>query len=560
MNTLLHIGWYKLVAGVARSVELKPSNFVKQLASLCVFGAFAYASFLAARAGVTYLLGSAHLGLFLLHRFLSMALFVFFLSVHVGNIVVSYATFYRSHEVGYYLTTPVSHGSLFVMKFIDNFFSSSAAFLLIAVALCAGYGACFDVSIWFYVGIVVLMLIPLMLIAGALAVLLLVAVISAVRPIGVRKTIVFMILAYLGVLYGYFRATNPTALVNGVLAHFPDVDAYYGSLDPWFSRYLPSHWIADALYWIASGKPGQAVQPMALLLGLTAIVVTAMLLVGRRLFYRSWLIAQELQQDRPVTSRTTRLSIAGRWQSSPQMTVLLKKEFWQFVREPSQWIHFSVIVVLLLTFLVSIAGIDFRKSIPFLQSVSYSVLFVFNAFLVASIALRFVYPALSLEGENIWSIMAAPVKRGTVFRMKFFLGLVPILLLSQWLVIMTNRSIGNFPELDWAIALAMLGLAYALVGLNFGAGVFFADFHESNPLRITSTQGATLTFLISVGIITLALALLFFPINNAFEHVLRSAPLFPGLLIRSSLAVVLISAIIGTFSLWVGSRALRRDI
>jgi ABC-2 type transport system permease protein len=408
--------------------------------------------------------------------------------------------------------------------------------------------------------VIVLMLLPLMLIAGALAVLLLVAVISAVRPVGVKKMIALMILTYLGILYGYFRVTNPTALVNGVLAHFPDVDAYYSALDPWFARYLPSHWIADSLYWIAVGKPGLAVMPVLLLLALTVCVVAAMILVGRRLFYKSWLIAQELQDDRPLLKRTSRWSLNGPWKAAPQMTVLLKKEFWQFVREPSQWIHMSVIFVLLLTFLVSIAGIDFRRSIPFLQSVSYCVLFVFNAFLVASIALRFVYPALSLEGENIWSIFSAPVKRSVVYRMKFLLGLIPILLVSQWLVIMTNRSLGNFMELDWAMGMAMAGVAFGLVGLNFGAGVFFADYHESNPLRITSTQGATLTFLISVGLITLVVGLLFFPINNAFEHLLRSAPLYPGLLLRSSLAVILIGAIGGSFSLWIGYRALRRDV
>ncbi len=560
MNVLLHIGWYKLLTVVTRSVELKPANFVKQLASLAVFGGFAYTCYVGTRAGTEYLLGSAHLGLFLLHRFLSMALFVFFLSIHVGNIVVSYATFYRSAEVGYYLTTPVSHTSLFVLKFFDNFFSSSAAFILLAIAMLAGYGSYFHASLWFYCSVVFLMILPLMMCAAALAVLLLLLVMFVARRVGVRSMIILLVLLYLGILYGHFIITNPNKLVTGVLAHFPAVDMYYGYLDPWINRFLPNHWISDALYWTVSGVPGNAVPSIIALLVLTATLITAMILTGRRLFYSSWRIAQELQGDRPKGSDTALLALSSKWQSNPQLIVLLKKELWQFVREPSQWIHLGVIAVLLVTFIVSITGINFRNSIPFLQSVSYSVLFIFNAFLVASIALRFVYPAIGLEGANIWSVFSAPVKRTSVYWMKFLIGFVPVVVLSQMLVVITDRSLAGFPELGRAISLTMAGTTYMLAGLNYGAGTFFCDFKESNPLRITSTQGATLTFLISVFFITLVVGILFMPINNYFEYVLRGARLFPAMLPEAVLAVVLISGIVGTASLWVGLRALRRDI
>src|ERR1041384_4545465 len=117
MVDILHILRFKTRSILMRSTELNSANVVRTVGTLIVFGAY-YSS----RIATDYLLDTARLGLFLLHRFLSMLLFVFFLSINVGNIIVSYATFYRSPEMEFYLTKPISHTNLFLIKFLDNFF------------------------------------------------------------------------------------------------------------------------------------------------------------------------------------------------------------------------------------------------------------------------------------------------------------------------------------------------------------------------------------------------------------------------------------------------------
>src|SRR5690349_12879302 len=141
MPVLLHILLFKVRIFFKLSTELSTKNLVKHLGSLIVFGGFAVGAFLFARVLTEYLLVKAHLGLFLLHRFLSMLMFVFFLSVNVGNIIVSYATFYRSRETEYFLTKPVPHTAVFIIKFLDNFFYSSTVLFIIVVAVVLGYGS-----------------------------------------------------------------------------------------------------------------------------------------------------------------------------------------------------------------------------------------------------------------------------------------------------------------------------------------------------------------------------------------------------------------------------------
>ena len=173
MGALFSILGFKLRGFLTFNLQPKVVNLVRHAASLIVFGGFSVGSYAFARASTVYLLDTAHLGLFLLHRFISMLLFVFFLSINVGNMIVSYASFYRSPETSYLLTKPLAHTHLFIVKFLDNFFYSSTALFLIASSVLFGYGSYFHMPWTFYVQTMFLMFIPFMLISACLAVMLL---------------------------------------------------------------------------------------------------------------------------------------------------------------------------------------------------------------------------------------------------------------------------------------------------------------------------------------------------------------------------------------------------
>src|SRR5271169_6266928 len=129
--------------------DFRPQSVLKNLSSLFIFGGVAVGVFLLSRAATGYLLMQSHIGLFLFHRFLSMLLYVFFITVNLGNMIVCYATLYKSDEVTYLMGLPVPHHTIFAVKFIDNFFYSSSTLLLLGLALLLGYGSYFSMSAWF---------------------------------------------------------------------------------------------------------------------------------------------------------------------------------------------------------------------------------------------------------------------------------------------------------------------------------------------------------------------------------------------------------------------------
>jgi ABC-2 type transport system permease protein len=561
MVEILHILRFKTRSVVMRSTELNPANIVKGVGSLIVFGGFMIGAYYSSRIATDYLLDTARLGLFLLHRFLSMLLFVFFLSINVGNIIVSYATFYRSPEMEYYLTKPISHTNLFLIKFLDNFFYSSTVFFLLALAVLYGYGSHFHMAWTFYFKTMVFMLLPFMLLAGCSAVIMLMLLMRFAGVLGVRKVIVLLVALYLGSLSGYFSVTNPVKLQAAVMEHYPHVDEYFGYLDAPAVKFLPNHWIAESLYWTMRGDSSYALSYTTILIFATIALFGLMVYTARRLFYDSWLSSLQLRsaggESPKMLMRMFSLTKPGRFDS--QSTVLFRKEFWQFFREPSQWIHLAIISALVLTFIASIVQINLRQTLPFLQTVSYMVVLVFNLFLVSSIALRFVYPSMSTEGMNFWKILSAPVRREKVFWLKFILYIVPIILTSEALVIFSHRSLREFPVLLQLSMYIMLFASAALTALNLGAGSFFSNFREKNPIRVASSQAATLTFLICIVYLTFVIASVFVPFNDYFAFKLRSVPFDPATMTVATLLVFLISGLICAASLVVGLRALKRD-
>jgi ABC-2 type transport system permease protein len=557
MGQLLVILSYKLLGGLKRVLAVRRKAFARDLASFVILIGFSAAIFLFARVVTQYLLSEARIGLFLYHRFVSMVLFVFFLAINLGNMIVAYSTLYKSDEVDFLLTQPISFGKIFTLKFLDTFFHSSSTLLLVGGAIVAGYASFFNLPWWLYVAVVLGMVIPFMLLAAALAVMILFGLVTLADKISIRRLIGGVLLVYLASVYLYFRFTNPMQLTEQVMKFYPNVNAYYGQFDPAFVPYLPSHWLADALYFIVRGEASVALPYVVVLLLVTSGALLLCAFLGGRLYYKTWLVAQRMRlqrlERRAGPARFFDFQRASALQ--PQTEVLLKKDYWQFFRESSQWLHLLVLLFLMLVFIVSMSNLELKTTIPFLQTVSYLVVMTFNGFLIASVALRFIFPILSLEGQSFWAVRSAPVRLRKIYWMKFRIGLTLVLLIALLLSLLSNFSLRSHEPLMMSALLSALTLGVGLVALNLGAGAYFVDYREKSPIRIASSEGASLTFLLSLAYLILVVSIFFMPVHQYFEHIIfhreyssTGLSIAVAFALTSTLVVVLGATLVGARS------------
>jgi ABC-2 type transport system permease protein len=561
MADLLLIARVRAASFGASVFSLRWQAVLKNLSSVLIFGGFAVGVFFLTRLTATYLLQEAHIGQFLFHRFLSMVLYVFFITVNLGNMIVAYSTLYKSQEVTFLMGMPLSHAKVFLVKFVDNFFYSSSTLTLVGFSVLFGYGSVFGMPVWFAFFTALFVLLPFMLIAGILAVMVLMSLIVVAARIGVRLLITLMVGGYLLAIYLYFRMTNPVQLVSEVMRHYPNVNEYFGYLDPPLVRYLPNHWVTEFLYWSVNGDIARALPYCTLLLLVMAALIVAAGIMAKRIYYRTWLVASDAEMMRgPRRSvRLRLLEFATPWMLGPERSVLLKRDLWLFLREPSQWLHLLLMGLLLMIFVVSIGSLELRMSQPLMQAVSFLVVFLFNGFLIASIALRFVFPAVSLEGDTFWAVRVSPLPLSRLYWHKFLFAFLFLLTVGEVLAVVSVSLLQHSPLLIQLSAVVTFFVVLALLSLNLGAGSYFAVYREKNPIRVASSQGASLTFLASMLYLTAVASVLVLPLLRHFEMLIRFGAADGGWVLLPMSIIALLSTLVAVTGTSIGVKALRRD-
>jgi len=99
-----------------------------------------------------------------------------------------------------------------------------------------------------------------------------------------------------------------------------------------------------------------------------------------------------------------------------------------------------------------------------------------------------------------------------------------------------------------------------LVSLNFGMGAAYANYKEKNPIRVASSQGASLTFLFTIIYLVFLVVLLFAPLTNYFYAMNKGSLSSLSQLLYTSVILGMISFIVSYLSISKGVRHFNKDI
>ncbi|MBS4034090.1 MAG: hypothetical protein KGZ85_06470 [Ignavibacterium sp.] len=543
MAVLFHILKFKVVTFFTPEQRLKFSYILKNIGTSLVYILFAYGTYLFTTSTIKYLMEDVKIGMFLLHRFIFVVLFIFFMAVNIGNIVVSYSTLFRTKEVEFLITKPISFTKLFLVKFLDNFFYSSSTLLLVITAVVFGYAEYFSLP-WYFIPFAILfMVLPFMFIAGSLGSIILLIILRLSAKFGVRQVIASIALIYGSAILTFYYFSSPVHLVNKVFEYFPNINNYFGFLEHPFVKLLPNNWISEALFWISSGKFLAAGWFIYLLVITSLLIFLLSLFLAKKWYYRTWLVSLDLAADLAIKKNNKKKIFAFENSTyfAPQEEAFLKREFILFFREPSQWTHLAVMLFLITIFISSIGSIDamiLKAYNVYLKTLVYLVIYLFNVFLIASLSLRFVFPIVSMEGETIWKVRSAPLNFKKILITRLFIYFGFIFLIGQTLNFFSNYQFSLQLALISQLNTALVTIT--LVAFNFGMGAIFANYKERNPIRIASSQGASITFLFTIVYLIFLIIILFAPVSNYFDamdrgriismnHLLLTSTLLAGL-------------------------------
>lgn len=566
MKLLFHLLYYKFRIFFSSDFHLSPKQLLKSIASTVVYSVFAVGFYAVSYAVVSVALREYHIGDYLFHRFTAIVLFIFALSVSAGNILVSLATMFRSRETAFLFTKPIPFGTLYFVRFLDNFFYSSGTLFLVLLSVLLAYENFYKLPAANFLLMFVLLLFPFVLFAGLTGSVLLMLIIQVAKKIGYRITLALIAGAYLLFTVLYYNIANPVEMAKEVFKYYPYFPKHLPALDAPILSFLPNFWVSDGMYALVRGEVYSFWKYVFLMNALLGISLLTALQIAKKLFYKSFLIVQEIslagQEEKAIKEKNGKSVTSWSGAMNPRFASLWRKEYLLFLREPTQVVHLALMLFLILVFVLSVNGKPaemFYSNNFQIQTVIYLSLFLFNTFLLSSLALRFVFPLFSLEGDTFWKIRSAPVNLKKYIFTKFVLVTSALVILGLLL-----SSYTTFAQEDSILvkvsAIVTCVLSVAVATINFSLGIVFADFKEKNPIRISSSQGASTAFLLSMLLLAIMIALLIKPLMNYFYVVqTRGIAIQYQSLNSITGAVVLFSLAVTVVFFYIGARALNKD-
>ena len=90
-------------------------------------------------------------------------------------------------------------------------------------------------------------------------------------------------------------------------------------------------------------------------------------------------------------------------------------------------------------------------------------------------------------------------------------------------------------------------------------GALYSNFIEKNPIRIASSQGATLTFLLCIVFLVLVIVVFYYPVVSLFATLGLERAYNPNILYIACAIVAAMAVCIVSISHYIGIISLRKD-
>jgi len=491
--------------------------------------AFSWGIFLFFRRALRYFLSVPDLGPVLTYKLLGMVFMTFFSILLFSNIVTSLSTFFLSRELDRLAAAPMPQARFFYSRFIDTVLDSSWMMIPFAIPAFLAYGVVHHTGPVFYVA-VALTLPPFLVIPAAIGVTL-TAVLVNVFPARRTKDILLLLsIVAVAVLYLFFRMLQPERLVNPeAFANFMDfVSAMRAPSSPW----LPSTWAAETLFPLLGLRDGSPGFYYLLLLSTAAVTAMASELAMRRLFLPGWTKAQEGRQARLTRQPVWEWLLRGATKPfSPQTRLLVIKDVKVFFRDTSQWSQLILLLALVVVYVYNFSVLPLQGS-PLVTFYFKNAIAFLNlalaGFVVAAVAVRFIFPSISLEGRALWVLRTAPLELRRMWWAKFWVGLVPLLVLGEVLVLATNSYLQVMPFMAWLSGGTLLAMSFSIVSLGLAVGATYPNFDADNAARVAAGTGGLVYMILCMSFIGLVVALEAWPVYVLFGSRLRGTAIAPG--------------------------------
>jgi len=452
-------------------------------------------------------------GPLLTRKLLEILLLALFTLLCFSNTVTAISTFYLSADLELLMALPVRRTVLFYARLTDTVLQSSWMMAMFGLPLFFAYGVVYEAG-WDYLALLAVTLPAFVMIPAAVGVCLATVL---VRVVPARRAREFMAIAGLFgliAIVAFIRLLRPERFMDPEA--FESLAAYVAELQAPSPVLFPPRWASDVLV------AGLRDQPVAWVdLGLLVVGAAAACALCRwfyaLVYERAWSQAQEASAPRMAGSPILDWFLRGfLWPLPRAWHPIVIKDVRAFFRDPSQWSQVFLLASLIAIYLFSVSVFPFDTFRGPLARTTRSALAFLNlgltGFVMAGVAIRFQFVAVSAEGRAFWIPRSAPIRADVFLRAKAVLGLVPMLIVGLVLSLASTALLDTSWFFMVVALLTAFGLAMALSGLAVGMGAVWPDFKADSAARAAAGPSAMIFMVVGLFFVGIVLAIEAYPV------------------------------------------------
>ncbi|MEE8300152.1 MAG: hypothetical protein V3R28_02465, partial [Desulfatiglandales bacterium] len=448
------------------------------------------------------------IGDILARHLLAMVLLIFFSLLIFSHIITALSNLYISQDLELCHSSPATLTEIFLSRSFYTVIDSSWMLLVFGLPVMMAYGFVYHAGLNYYLSLVCVSF-PLIIIAASLGIMLIMVLVRSFPAQRARDIIMFLSLILIVILYFLFRFLRPERLVNPEA--FISIAQYLGALKTPDSPYLPSHWATDILWARLIKYKGSHVLNYLLLWSTAFAMVVIDIWMAGLIYFHGFSKAQEAKRR----SRTGRkileriVSVITR-PLGPDVTSLIAKDVRTFFRDNSQWSQLLLLGALVVVYLYNFSVLPLERS-PIKSIYLQNALSFLNiglaGFVISALSVRFIFPAVSSEGQAFWIILSSPLSPRRFLWSKFLTYLLPMLVLAEMLIIYTNYLLKVTTFMMVLSSVTIFFLVFGIVALGVGLGAVYPNFRHENIAQVATGFGGLIYMIISSVFIALVIML-----------------------------------------------------
>ena len=531
--TVLTPKWRGAVARLRKESSGSPGK----LALLLISGlGFWSAVFGIAYRVLRYIREVPEIGDLLAGKMLAVILLAFLSILLLSNLITALSTFFLAKDLDLLVGAPVSGPRIYLAKLGETIVHSSWMVALLAIPIFTAYGTVYHGGTLFPIVATGAFLPVLILpaVTGTVFTVLLVNVFPARRT---RELLGLLGLGAMALLVLVLRFLRPEQLARP--EGFRNLVDYLVVLRTPTSPLLPSQWAADmTMNWLVHIRDAE---PVVLLWGFVGLALAAGTMVHQQLYSLGFSKAQE-GAERKIR-RQLRGPLAALLRSlPPSKREFILKDLRLFFRDNTQWSQLILLAVLLLIYIFNVTTLPIHtgERIPFsLITVVCFLNLGLAGFVLAAVAARFIFPAISLEGRQMWLLRSSPMDARAMLWSKYWIGTLPMLLLALVITALTNWLLHVSPFM-MAISIGTIVLyTMAVSALALTFGVYYPQFGTENAAQIPTSFGGVVYMMSSLSLLALVIMIEALPVAEHLRAWQRGRPHGPSLELLLACALVI---------------------